>query len=156
MEQRMNAYEKRPAALKALYGIGVYMSKSLIEKSLQDLICFRVSQINGCAYCLDMHAKDLLAAGENAQRLFVMDAWREAPFYSDRERAAFAWAEAVTNVTDGHVSDEVYEEARRQFSEEELIDLTLVVIGINNYNRINIAFRTTAGTYTVGQHAVAH
>jgi alkylhydroperoxidase family enzyme len=98
--------------------------------------------------------KDLRAEGETEQRLYMLEAWRESPFYSDRERAALAWAESVTNVTDGHVPDEVYEEARKQFSEEELIDLTLAIVGINGYNRINIAFRIKAGTYQVGEHAV--
>ena len=140
--------------MKALYGLGAYLYKSSLEKQLLHLIYYRVSQINGCAYCLDMHSKDLLAEGESAQRLFVMDAWREAPFYSDRERAAFAWAESVTVLSAGRVPDEVYEEARNQFSEEELIDLTMAVLAINNYNRINVAFRTPAGSYTVGAHSV--
>ncbi|WP_423129308.1 carboxymuconolactone decarboxylase family protein [Gaoshiqia sp. Z1-71] len=154
MKQRINAFEKSPRAVKAMYGLGVYLAKSPVEKMLLDLVYFRVSQINGCAYCLDMHSKDLRALGESEQRLYMMDAWREAPFYSQRERAALAWAEAVTLVTDGHVPDEVYEQASEQFSEEELIDLTMAVITINSYNRINIAFRTPAGTYEVGQHAV--
>jgi len=152
MEQRINVYEKGFAALKPLFGLGAYLSKSPIERSLLDLINFRVSQINGCAYCLDMHSKDLRAEGETEQRLYMMDAWRETPFYTDRERAALAWAEAVTNVNEDSVSDEVYEEALTQFSETELIDLTISVIAINSYNRINIAFRTPAGGYQVGQH----
>jgi AhpD family alkylhydroperoxidase len=154
MEQRINAYEKSPSVLKAFYGLGSYLAKSLIEQSLLNLIYFRVSQINGCAPCLDMHSKDLRAAGETEQRLYVLDAWREAPFYADRERAALAWAEAVTKVTEGHVPDEIYVKARKQFSEEELIDLTVAVITINCYNRINIAFRIKAGTYEPGQYAV--
>ncbi|HEY4788895.1 MAG TPA: carboxymuconolactone decarboxylase family protein, partial [Bacteroidales bacterium] len=117
------------------------------------LIDFRVSQINGCAYCLDMHSKDLRAGGETEQRLYMMDAWREAPVYTERERAALAWAEAVTKLTAGHVPDEVYQEAKKQFSDEELIDLTMVVISINSYNRINVAFKTPAGSYRVGEHA---
>jgi AhpD family alkylhydroperoxidase len=154
MEQRINAYEKGHRALKALYGLGLYLARSPIEQPLLNLIYFRVSQINGCAYCLDMHSKDLRAAGETEQRLYVLEAWREAPLYTERERAALAWAEAVTNIAEGHVPDEVYEAAREQFSEEELIDLTLAVITINSYNRINVAFRTTAGSYQPGQHAV--
>lgn len=101
-----------------------------------------------------MHSKDLRAKGETEQRLYLMDAWREAPFYTDRERAALAWAEAVTKITNGNVSDEVYAEAKQQFSDEELIDLTMAVITINSYNRINIAFRPKVGTYTVGEYAV--
>lgn len=154
MEQRINFFANGQAALKSLYGLSIYLSKSSIERQLLNLVYYRVSQVNGCAYCLDMHSKDLLAEGESAQRLFVMDAWREAPFYSDRERAALAWAESVTVLSNGNVPDEVYEEARNQFSEEELIDLTMAVLAINNYNRINVAFRTPAGSYKVGAHAV--
>lgn len=154
MEQRINAFEKGQNAMKAMYGIGAYLNKSSIEQKLLHLIYYRVSQINGCAYCLDMHSKDLLAIGDTAQRLLVLDAWREAPLYSDRECAALQWAEAVTKVTNGEVSDEDYETARTQFTEEELIDLTLAITTINSYNRINIAFRTVAGSYEVGQHKV--
>ncbi|SHM82321.1 carboxymuconolactone decarboxylase family protein [Mucilaginibacter sp. OK098] len=153
MEQRINVFEKGQNAMKALYGLGVYLAKSPIEQHLLELIYFRVSQINGCAFCLDMHSKDMLAKGESEQRLFVLDAWREAPFYTKRERAALAWAEAVTKITGGNVPNEVYDEARKQFSEEELIDLTLAVITINSYNRINIAFPPVVGTYKVGAFA---
>jgi AhpD family alkylhydroperoxidase len=153
MEQRINIYEKAHNAMKPLYGLGAYLSKSPLEKTLLDLIYFRVSQINGCAYCLDMHSKDLRALGETEQRLYCLNAWREASFYTARERAALAWAEAVTKITEGYVPDEVYDEARKQFSELELIDLTIGLIGINSFNRINIAFRTPAGGYQVNQHA---
>jgi AhpD family alkylhydroperoxidase len=151
MKQRINTLEKGKYALKAMYPMGAYLSKSRIEQSLLNLIDYRISQINGCAFCLDMHSKDLRAEGETEQRLFVLDAWREAPFYSDRERAALAWAEAVNECD---VPDEVYEEALEQFSEEELIDLTMAVITINSYNRLNIAFKPAVGTYQVGQFAV--
>lgn len=150
MEQRINFFGKGQNALKALSGLGIYLSKSPVEESLLHLIYYRVSQINGCAFCLDMHSKDLRAKGETEQRLFVLDAWREAPFYTERERAALAWAEAVTKT---HVPDAIYQETLEQFSEEELIDLTLAVIAINSYNRINIAFRPVVGTYKVGQFA---
>lgn len=153
MKQRINAFEKGQGIFQAMFGLGKYLAKSSIEKSLQDLIYFRVSQINGCAYCLDMHAKDLRAAGETEQRLYLLDSWREVSFYTDRERAALAWAEAVTLVTQGHVPDEVYEEAKKQFSEQELIDLTFAVTTINSWNRLNIAFRTEAGNYQPGQFA---
>ena len=153
MKQRINAMEKAQGALAAMFGLGKYLAKSTIEKPLQHLIEYRVSQINGCAYCLDMHSKDLRAGGETEQRLFVLDAWREAPFYTDRERAALAWAEAVTNLKDGQVSDAVYEEAKKEFSEQELIDLTMCVVTINSWNRLNIAFRTEAGSYQPGQWA---
>ena len=153
MEQRLNFFEKGQGALKALYGLGTYLAKSTVEKRLLDLICFRVSQINGCAYCLDMHSKDLRAMGETEQRLYVLEAWREAPFYTDRERAALAWAEAATKITGGQIPDEVYNEARQQFSEEELIELTMGVLAINSYNRLNIAFRPHVGGYKPGDHA---
>jgi AhpD family alkylhydroperoxidase len=139
--------EVAQGAMKAMFGLGAYLAKSGLEPSLLHLLEFRVSQINGCAYCLDMHSKDLRAAGESEQRLYVLEAWREAPFYTERERAALAWAEAVTLVNEGHVPDEVYEQARAQFSEEELVNLTLAVVTINGWNRLNIAFRTEAGTY---------
>jgi AhpD family alkylhydroperoxidase len=154
MEKRINAYEVNPRAVKTLFSFGAYLSKSSIEKQLLNLIDFRVSQINGCAYCLDMHSKDLRAEGETEQRLYMLSAWHEASQYTERERAALAWAEAVTNVNDGRVPDEVYNAALEQFSEEELVDLTIAVLAINCYNRINVAFRTPAGDYVVGQHEV--
>ena len=151
MEQRINAFENQ-GLMRAMFGLNGYLAKSAkIEKNLLHLLELHVSQLNGCAYCIDMHSKDLRAAGETEQRLYLLDAWRESPVYTERERAAFAWAEAVTFVTDGHVSDEVYEEAKKQFSEEELVDLTFAVTTINTWNRLNIAFRTPAGTYEVGQ-----
>ncbi|WP_104383211.1 carboxymuconolactone decarboxylase family protein [Sphingobacterium sp. HMA12] len=154
MKQRINFFAKGQNAMKAMFGLGAYLGKCTIEQELLHLIYFRVSQINGCAYCLDMHSKDLLATGENPQRLFLLDAWREAPLYSARECAALAWAEAVTKITNGDVPDEVYAIAHQEFSEEELIDLTLAVTTINAYNRFNISFRTEAGGYKVGQHKV--
>lgn len=155
MTQRINSMEKGAGAMKAMFGLGAYLAKSTIEKKLQHLIEFRVSQINGCAYCLDMHSKDLRAEGETEQRIYMISAWRESPVYSDRERAALAWAEAVTELRDGEVSDEAYEEAKKQFNEQELIDLTMVVVAINGWNRINIAFRTEAGGYQPGQWAAS-
>jgi AhpD family alkylhydroperoxidase len=152
MEQRMNFYEKGQGALKALYPIGAYLAKSPVEQRLLNLLYYRVSQINGCAYCLDMHSKDLRVAGETEQRLFVLDAWRETALYTDRERAALAWAEAVTRISGGQVPDDVYADAIKQFSEEELADLTLAVIAINSYNRLNIAFKVQGGSYQPGQH----
>ncbi|XZF16110.1 carboxymuconolactone decarboxylase family protein [Chitinophagaceae bacterium MMS25-I14] len=147
MEPRINVFEKGGNAMKALYSLGIYLSKSSLEQRLLNLIYFRVSQINGCAYCLDMHAKDLRAEGETEQRLYMMDAWREAIVYTDRERAAFAWAEAVTRINGGQVSEDVYQETRKYFSEEEIVDLTIATITINSYNRINIAFRVPGGSY---------
>lgn len=153
MEKRINVFEKGQAAMKAMYGLGIYLAKSPVEQSLLHLIYFRVSQINGCAYCLDMHSKDLRAQGESEQRLYLLDAWREAPFYSDRERAALAWAEAVTKIPGGQIPDHIYQDAMAQFSEEEMIDLTMAIITINGYNRINISFPNAVGTYQPGQFA---
>ena len=151
MEQRINVIEKGKGAMQAMYGLGAYLAKSPIEKPLLDLVYLRVSQMNGCAFCLDMHAKDLRANGEAEQRLYVLDAWREAPFYTEKERAALAWAESLTKIASGSVPDEIYANARKQFSEAELVDLTLAVITINGYNRINIAFGAPVGSYQVGQ-----
>lgn len=153
MKPRINVFKNGYKAVKPLFGLGAYLAKSPVKQPLLHLIDLRVSQINGCAYCLDMHSKDLRAAGETEQRLYTLDAWREAPFYSEQERAALAWAEAVTNIKDGHVPEKVYEKVSKHFSEEEVIDLTLAVVAVNCFNRINIAFRTPAGTYEAGQHA---
>lgn len=153
MEQRINYTEQASDALKAMYGLEIYLKHSSIEPNLLHLLKFRVSQINGCAYCLDMHSKDLRALGESEQRLYCLDAWRETPFYTDRERAALEWAEALTLVTEGHVPDEAFNIVKEQFSEKEIIDLTMAVVTINSWNRISIAFRTTPGTYQPGQHA---
>ncbi len=149
MEQRLNVHVKGQNAMKTLYSIGGYLKKSPVDEKLLELIYFRVSQMNSCAYCLDMHSKDLRAKGETEQRLFGLSAWRETPYYTAKERAALAWAEAITKC---HVSDEVYEEARKEFSEEELIDLTFATTTINTYNRINLAFPTTPGGYVAGQY----
>lgn len=153
MGQRLNIHAKGQNAMKAVYGLAIYLAKSPVEKHLLNLIYFRVSQVNGCAYCLDMHSKDLRAEGEAEQRLYALNAWRETPFYTERERAALAWAEALTKFTSGHVPDVVYAAAQEQFSEQELIDLTIAVITINSYNRINIAFPTVVGNYQPGQYA---
>jgi AhpD family alkylhydroperoxidase len=153
MKQRMNFYEKGLKAMRPLFNLGAYLSKSSVEQSLLELVAFRASQINGCAYCLDMHSKDMRAHGETEQRLYMLDAWREAPLYTDRERAALAWTEAVTKLEKNNVPDDVYEKALQQFSEEELVDLTMSVLLINCYNRINVAFHTPAGDYVPGQHA---
>jgi AhpD family alkylhydroperoxidase len=118
-----------------------------LEENLLHLIKLRTSQVNGCAYCIDMHWKDLRTAGENEQRLYGLDAWEESPYYSERERAALAWTEAVTNIRDGHVRDDVYEHVRKHFSEKELADLTLAVAAINAWNRLAISGRTEPGTY---------
>lgn len=147
MKQRLKVNEVGANAMKSLYTMASYLSKSSLEKPLMDLICMRVSQINGCAFCLDMHSKDLRAKGETEQRIYTLNAWRETPFFSEKERAALAWAEAVTNC---NVPDEIYEETLKHFSEAELVDLTLGVTVINTYNRINHAFHPLVGTYQVG------
>ncbi|GLU55502.1 carboxymuconolactone decarboxylase family protein [Dyadobacter frigoris] len=148
MEPRINVHEKGQNALKTLYAVGGYLKKSPLEKNLLELVLFRVSQINSCAYCLDMHSKDARANGETEQRLYGLSAWRETPYYSERERAALGWAEAVTKAV---IPDEVYNETKKQFSDEEMIDLTFVITNINTWNRINLAFPNQAGTYQVGQ-----
>jgi AhpD family alkylhydroperoxidase len=149
MENRINVFSKGQNAIKVLFGLGGYLKKSPLDAMLLELVNFRVSQINHCAYCLDMHSKDLRAAGETEQRLYGLSAWRETPYYSDRERAALAWAEAVTAC---HVPDAVYNEAIQQFTDEELIDLTFAVTTINTWNRLNVAFLTVPGNYQPGQY----
>ena len=141
-----------PAVLNAMLGLEQQVHAGGLEESLLDLVKLRASQINGCAYCIDMHSKDARARGETEQRLYELDAWREAPFYSPRERTALAWTEAVTLVSKGHVPDEVYEEAREQFTERELSFLTLAIVAINGWNRLGIAFRAEAGAYRPGMY----
>lgn len=147
MQPRIDITSVNPGALKAMLLFSGYAYKSGLDSKLIDLINLRVSQINGCAYCIDMHWKDLRAAGETEQRLYGLDAWRESPYYNDRERAALAWAEAVTLITDKNVPDAVFEEASRHFNPEELANLTMGVVAINSWNRLNIAYQTTPGTY---------
>jgi AhpD family alkylhydroperoxidase len=147
MTTRIDYGTAAPGVYQAMDALDTYLHSCAIEKRLLFLVQLRVSQINGCAYCLDMHWKDLRALGETEQRLYSLDAWRECPCYSDRERAALAWAESVTRVADGHVSDEVYREVREAFTEKELADLTLAVAAINAWNRLSIAARLRPGTY---------
>ena len=147
MNVRLHYGKVTPGVYEAMNAPDQYLQACRLERTLILLVQLRVSQINGCAYCLDMHWKDLRAAGENEQRLYSLDAWRECPYYSDRERAALAWADAVTRVADGHVPDTVYDQARAQFSERELADLTLCVATINAWNRLSIAARLKPGTY---------
>ncbi|HEX6044508.1 MAG TPA: carboxymuconolactone decarboxylase family protein [Pyrinomonadaceae bacterium] len=147
MEPRIDYLKTARGAYHAMLGIEHYLQQSGLEHSLQDLIKLRVSQMNGCAYCIDMHWKDLRAAGESEQRLYGLDAWEESPYYTDRERAALAWAESVTNIQDGHVPDAVFEHVRKFFTDQELADLTLAITAINSWNRLSIAARTVPGTY---------
>ncbi len=152
MEQRFNYFKAAPDAYKAMSGLEAYLHSCGLEEGLLHLIKLRASQINGCAFCLDMHSKDLRAIGETEQRLYTLDAWRECPWFTDRERAALAWTEALTLITQGHVPDAVYEEARRQFNEKELTDLSIAITTINAWNRLSIAARATPGTYKVGAY----
>jgi len=148
MQSRLNAQQTSPAAYHAMLALEMFVRKSSkLEPSLIELVKMRASQINGCAYCIDLHSKDARAAGESEQRLYALNAWRETPFFSDRERAALAWTEAVTLVAEDHVPDAVYEEVRQQFSEEELVNLTMAVVTINGWNRLSIAFRAVPGEY---------
>jgi AhpD family alkylhydroperoxidase len=147
MEARFNVPKLAGGAYKALVALEAYLAQSSIEKPLRELVKLRASQVNGCGYCIDMHWKDARADGETEQRLYGLDAWEESPYYTDRERAALAWTEACTLITDGHVSDAVYDRARAQFSEQEMADLTVLVAAINAWNRIAIPARTVPGTY---------
>jgi AhpD family alkylhydroperoxidase len=151
MTVRLNYGKAAPGVYDAMDSPDRYLRSCGLERNLMFLVQLRVSQINGCAYCLDMHWKDLRAEGEPEHRLYSLDAWRECPYYNDRERAALAWAEAVTQITDGHVPDLLHEAARAQFSEKELADLTLAVATINAWNRLSIAARLTPGTYQPAQ-----
>ncbi len=144
---RFNPAKLSPGGYHALLGLEKFLHECSVEEPLLHLIKLRASQINGCAFCLDMHWKDLRAIGENEQRLYALDAWRESPFYTDRERAALAWTEAVTLVASSHVPQEIYEYARTQLSEKELSDLTIAVATINAWNRLSIAARSVPGLY---------
>jgi AhpD family alkylhydroperoxidase len=156
MQARLNAASISPEPMKKMMAMEMYLSGSGLEPSLKHLVKIRASQINGCAYCIDMHTKDARAEGETEQRIYALNAWCETPFYSDRERAALAWTEAVTLVPQG-VSDAVYEEAREQFDDKELVDLTWAVASINAWNRMAISFRAVPGSYQPmsSKHAAA-
>ncbi|MGH8125766.1 MAG: carboxymuconolactone decarboxylase family protein [Rhodanobacteraceae bacterium] len=148
MTQRINYTKASPDGFKALRQLQEHVEKSGLEHELLELVKMRASQINGCAYCLDMHSKDARAAGETEQRLYLLNAWREAPFYSERERAALAWTEALTRISrTKDVPDALYDEVRRQFSDKELVDLSLAIIAINGWNRLAIPFRSEPGHY---------
>lgn len=153
MKSRIDIAKVSPEAYRAMAGFEQYIHSTKLEPGLIHLLKFRASQINGCAYCLDMHSKDARALGETEQRLYGLDAWREAPYYTDRERAALAWIESLTLITEGHVPDEVFDEARKVFTEQELVDLAMVAVAINGWNRLAIAFRAEAGSYQPKQHA---
>jgi AhpD family alkylhydroperoxidase len=147
MEPRIDYLKSARGVYQAMLGLEKYLHECGLEEGLLDLLKLRASQINGCAYCLDMHWKDLRAIGESEQRLYGLDAWEESPYYTERERAALAWTEAVTRVSETHVPDEIYEHARKHFNEKELADLTLAVATINAWNRLAIAARSIPGLY---------
>ncbi|MBU6510467.1 MAG: carboxymuconolactone decarboxylase family protein [Gammaproteobacteria bacterium] len=151
MEQRLDYVKASAGAFKAMRELQQYVENSGLEHSLMELVKMRASQINGCAHCLDMHSKDARAGGETEQRLYTLDAWRETPFFTDRERAALAWTEALTRIRKG-VSDELYAEARKHFSEKEIVDLSLCTIAINGWNRLAIPFRAKVGDYQPGAY----
>jgi AhpD family alkylhydroperoxidase len=155
MEERLHYTKVAPGGYHAMLGLEKYLHDCSLEQPLIHLIKLRASQINGCAFCIDMHWKDLRALGETEQRMYGLDAWEESPYYTERERAALAWTEAVTRVAEGHVPDRVYDEVRPHFSEKELADLTIAIATINAWNRLAIAARTTPGIYQAakGQEA---
>src|SRR5436190_795447 len=143
MKPRMNFIQAAPDTIKALNALEAQVQASGLEQSLIELVKTRASQINGCAFCINMHTQDARKQGETEQRLYLLNAWRESPVYTDRERAALAWTEAVTLISETHAPDDVYEQVRAQFSEVETVDLTMLVASINAWNRIAISFRST-------------
>jgi AhpD family alkylhydroperoxidase len=147
MEARLDPLKAAPEAMKAMSTLHAYVANCGLDHGLLELVKMRASQINGCAWCMDMHTKEARAGGETEQRLYLLSAWRECPFYTERERAALAWTEALTLLTEDKVSDELFTTARTQFSESELVKLTLAIVAINGANRINVAFRTVPGSY---------
>ena len=155
MSARLKFWNTTPAAYKAMQALQEAVNTSGLEKRLIDLIYLRISRINDCVFCIDMHSKDLRAEGESEERLYLLDAWRESPFYSDREQAALAWCEALTKVSEDHVPDNVFEEARKHFTDDELVKLTLAVVAINGWNHFGIAFRTPPGLYQPAHYAEA-
>ncbi len=150
MEPRINYANVAPGALGAMQNLERYVRECGLEHSLLHLVKLRASQMNGCAYCVDMHSKDARAEGEDEQRLYTLSVWRETPFFSERERAALAWTEALTLIHEHEVPDELYRAVREHFSEKELVDLTLAVVAINGWNRIAISFRAPVGSYRPG------
>ena len=154
MKPRIDLTRVSPKAVQAMYGLTIYVNESGLDHRLLELVKMRTSQLNGCAYCIDMHSKDARVAGETEQRLYLLDAWRETGLYSERERAALEWTEALTRIGEGHVPDSVYAAAREHFSEQELVSLSLAVVSTNGWNRLAIAFRAEAGTYRPGMHEV--
>jgi len=152
--ERINFKKLVPAAYRAMFALETYVQQSGLEASLLELVKMRASQINGCAFCLDMHSKDARAAGETEQRLYLLNAWREAPVYTERERAALEWTEAVTLISETHVPDDAYQNVRQHFSDEELVHLTMAIVAINGWNRLEVSFRGVAGSYQPAKHKI--
>lgn len=152
MEARLDYWKASPQGIAAYRQLQAYVDRCGLDHRLMELVKTRASQLNGCAYCIDMHTKDARADGETEQRLYALSAWRETPFFTERERAALDWTEAVTRIAPEQVDDARYQQLRTQFSEKEIVDLTLVIIAINGWNRLNVAFRTKVGDY-VSPHA---
>lgn len=155
MGERLDYVEASPQGYKALAALDGFVERSGIDPMLLALVQLRASQINGCAYCLDMHSKDLLAMGEDPVRIHTLSAWRETPFFSERERAALRWTEEITLINEGHAPDDAYEEVRRHFNDEELVNLTLAIATIGAWNRLSIAFRGQPGTYQSSRQPLA-
>lgn len=152
MEPRLNPYKLAPKGYEAILALQKYVDGCGLERPLLELVKMRASQINGCAFCLDMHSKDARALGETEQRLYLLNAWRESPFYTERERAALEWTESVTLVSESEVPDDVYDRVKQQFSPEELVNLTMAIVTINTWNRLSIAFRAVPGAYKSNLH----
>lgn len=150
MEQRIAFQDGNKGLMDGLFKIGMYLKQSGLDHKLQELIKTRASQINGCAYCLDMHWKDAIAQGETEQRLYSLSAWRECPYYTAAERAALAYTEAVTKIPQTEVTDEIFNELSRHFDKAQIADITMAILAINSWNRLNVAFRTTPGGYKPG------
>jgi len=148
----MDYAKAAPGAMKAMSGLDAYLARCGLEASLRELVKLRASQINGCAYCVDMHSLDARAGGESEQRLYALPVWHETPFFTERERAALLWTEKLTLLSVDHVPDEVFEQVRQHFSEEELANLTLVIATINAWNRFGVGFRDVPGEYTPRKH----
>ena len=156
MKARIDLMRVNPGVIQAMLGLERQVRQSGLDHRLLELVRMRASQINGCAYCLDMHSKEARADGETEQRLYGLDAWRETPYYSARERAALEWTEALTLVAETRVPDDVYERVREQFSEDELVHLSLAIVSINGFNRLNVAARAVPGGYVAGSLAKLH
>lgn len=156
MKPRVEYPKVAPGVMAAMRGLERYLADCGLEASLLDLVRLRASQMNGCAYCIDIHAKDARSGGETEQRLYALSAWHETPFYTTRERAALAWTEALTLIADSHASDEVYDSVSQQFGEKELADLTLAIVAINGWNRLAIGFRAVPGTYPLKSRAMSN